>query len=73
MRVVASKAGLADYLEAQADELERLARDGGPAQQVIVAIMAERLGDVAREHGLGFVAERFDRFRPPAATGTEGG
>ena len=64
-RTFSTKASLADYLEAQADELETLAVEPDSSRQVIVAIIAERLADVAREHGLEFVAERFDRFRPP--------
>jgi hypothetical protein len=67
----ATKAQLADYLESQADILAQLAKDDPGAHQRIWEIAA-RFAEVARAHELEFVASRFDRFKPSAATGTNG-
>jgi hypothetical protein len=66
-----NRAQLADYLEAQADELDKL-QTAMPNDGRLVAELAMRFAEVARAHGLAFIAERFDRFQRPAATGTHG-
>lgn len=66
-----SKAEIADYLEAQADELKRVL-SADPEQRKMVADVAERLAHLARQHGLEIVARRFDGLKTPAATGTHG-
>ena len=68
----ATKAELADYLEAQADEVERLAA-GAEGDRRLVEELAARFAALAREHELEFVAERFDSFAQDSATGTHGG
>jgi hypothetical protein len=67
-----SKAQLADYLVAQADELEKLAA-GSEGDLRLVEELAVRFAEVARANQLEFIAERFDRFRRSDATGTHGG
>jgi hypothetical protein len=62
---------MADYLEAQADELERL-EQASAGDVRLVEELAARFAELARAHQLEFVAERFDRFIRSAATGTHG-
>lgn len=66
-----TKAELADYLEAQADLIEQMAEAPNSDPELLGEIAA-RFAEVAREHELSFVAERFDRLLPPGVTGTLG-
>jgi hypothetical protein len=69
----ASRAQLADYLEAQADDLEALA-SAEPGDPRLVAELAVRFALIAREHELTFVAERFERLAgTEAGSGAESG
>ncbi len=70
LRTLASKAQLADYLEAQADQLERERPDDRYAPAL--AELALSFAELAEAHELDFVSERFRRLLGRKANGTDG-
>jgi hypothetical protein len=67
VRTFATRAQMADYLEAQAAELERTGSFDPPLQDIALSF-----ADLARSHRLPAVAMRFEQLVKSKATGTNG-